>query len=87
MTNDVVECAVRNLPGFKLCCVDSLNFLQLAPSRNMGLFCIWAQSALDALVVIYGVGGKNIPEDLMANANLTRIINSNGVQLTLNPAA
>jgi len=85
-SNDGVEQAFRNLPGVELCCVDRLNLLQLAPGGHMGRFCIWSQSALDALNDIYGSEGKSIPEDLMANADLARIINSDEVQSVLNPA-
>jgi len=74
--NDGVEQAFRNLPGVELCCVDRLNLLQLAPGGHMGRFCVWSQSALDALNGIYGADGKSIPDDLMANADLARIINS-----------
>mmetsp|Transcript_32761 Transcript_32761/g.59134 ORF Transcript_32761/g.59134 Transcript_32761/m.59134 type:complete len:384 (-) Transcript_32761:52-1203(-) len=84
--NDGVEQAFRNLPGVELCCVDRLNLLQLAPGGHMGRFCIWSQSALDALNTIYGEDGKSIPEDLMANADLARIINSDEIQSVLNPA-
>ena len=84
--NDGVEQAFRNLPGVELCCVDRLNLLQLAPGGHMGRFCIWSQSALDALNDIYGKEGKSIPEDLMANADLARIINSDEIQSVLNPA-
>merc|ERR1711966_500996 len=75
-----IRLGFRNLPGVELCCVDRLNLLQLAPGGHMGRFCIWSQSALDALGDIYGADGKNIPEDLMANADLARIINSDEVQ-------
>jgi large subunit ribosomal protein L4e len=85
-TNDGVEQAFRNLPGVELCCVDRLNLLQLAPGGHMGRFCVWSQSALDALNVIYGETGKSIPDDLMANADLARIINSDEIQSVLNPA-
>jgi|Transcript_7224 large subunit ribosomal protein L4e len=85
-SNDGVEQAFRNLPGVELCCVDRLNLLQLAPGGHMGRFCIWSQSALDSLNEIYGSEGKSIPEDLMANADLARIINSDEVQSVLNPA-
>lgn len=85
-TNDGVEQAFRNLPGVELCCVDRLNLLQLAPGGHMGRFCVWSQSALDALNVIYGETGKAVPEDLMANADLARIINSDEIQSVLNPA-
>jgi large subunit ribosomal protein L4e len=85
-TNDGVEQAFRNLPGVELCCVSRLNLLQLAPGGHMGRFCIWSQAALDALNTIYGPDGKAIPEDIMANADLARIINSDEVQSVLNPA-
>jgi len=87
-TNDGVERAFRNLPGVELCCVDRLNLLQLAPGGHMGRFCIWSQGALDALNDIYGVeaGKKSIPDDIMTNADLARIINSDEVQSALNPA-
>ncbi|KAL3761999.1 hypothetical protein ACHAW5_008223 [Stephanodiscus triporus] len=89
-TNDGVEQAFRNLPGVELCCVDRLNLLQLAPGGHMGRFCVWSQPALDALNDIYGdassPGKKSIPEDLMANADLARIINSDEIQSVLNPA-
>merc|ERR1711966_364028 len=84
--NDGVEQAFRNLPGVELCCVDRLNLLQLAPGGHMGRFCIWSQSALDALGDIYGADGKNIPTAAMTNADLARIINSDEIQSVLNPA-
>jgi len=85
-SNDGVEQAFRNLPGVELCCVDRLNLLQLAPGGHMGRFCVWSQAALDALNEIYGKEGKSIPEDIMANADLARIINSDEIQSVLNPA-
>jgi len=85
-SNDGVEQAFRNLPGVELCCVDRLNLLQLAPGGHMGRFIIWSQSAINSLNTIYGEKGKNVPEDLMANADLARIINSDEVQSVLNPA-
>lgn len=84
--NDGVEQAFRNLPGVEICCVDRLNLLQLAPGGHMGRFCIWSQAALDALNVIYGAEGKSLPADLMKNADLARIINSDEIQSVLNPA-
>merc|ERR1712028_133372 len=52
--NDGIERAFRNLPGVELCCVSRLNLLQLAPGGHLGRFCIWSQSALDSLNLIYG---------------------------------
>ena len=85
-SNDGVEEAFRNLPGVELCCVDRLNLLQLAPGGHMGRFCIWSQSALDALDKIYGADGKKIPTAAMTNADVARIINSDEVQSVVNPA-
>jgi len=85
-TNDGVEQAFRNLPGVELCSVDRLNLLQLAPGGHMGRFCVWSKAAFEALNTIYGAEGKAIPEDIMANGDLARIINSDEVQSVLNPA-
>jgi len=84
--NDEVKRAFRNLPGVELCCVNSLNLLELAPGGHMGRFCIWSQDAMEALNTIYGDEGKRIPEHSMASADLARIINSDEVQSVLNPA-
>jgi len=84
--NDGVAQAFRNLPGVELCCVDRLNLLQLAPGGHVGRFCIWSQAALDALNTIYGAEGKAIPQPIMINADLARIINSDEIQSVVNPA-
>jgi len=84
--NSACEKAFRNLPGVETCSVHSLNLLQLAPRGHTGRFCIWSQSAMDALNTIYGADGKNIPQSSMVNADLARIINSDEVQSVLNPA-
>jgi len=84
--NDGVEQAFRNLPGVELCCVERLNLLQLAPGGHLGRFCVWSQSAIEALGTIYGSSGKAIPVAEMTNADLARIINSDEVQSVVNPA-
>lgn len=84
--NDGVEQAFRNLPGVELCCVDRLNLLQLAPGGHMGRFCVWSQAAFEALDEIYGENGKRIPDAIMANADLARIINSDEIQSIVKPA-
>jgi large subunit ribosomal protein L4e len=85
-TNDGVEQAFRNLPGVELCCVDRLNLLQLAPGGHMGRFCIWSQAAFDELETMYGENGKRIPSQIMTNADLARLINSDEIQSIVNPA-
>lgn len=84
--SDGVKQAFRNLPGVELCCVTRLNLLQLAPGGHMGRFCIWSQSAADRIDHIYGPEGKNLPNAVMKNADLARIINSDEIQSILNPA-
>merc|ERR1719162_2674109 len=68
------------------CARSSLNLLQLAPGGHMGRFCVWSQSAMEALDKIYGEDGKRIPTANMTNADLARIINSDEIQSVLNPA-
>ncbi len=85
-SNDGVEQAFRNLPGVELCCVDRLNLLQLAPGGHMGRFCVWSQAALEALDEIYGENGKRIPNAIMVNADLARLINSDEIQSIVKPA-
>jgi len=85
-SDEGIEKGFRNLPGIELCCVSSLNLLQLAPGGHMGRFIVWSKSAIEALVPMYGEGGKPIPRACMTNADLGRIINSEEVQSVLNPA-
>lgn len=85
--------AMRNIPGVKTACVTKLNLLDLAPSGNVGRFCIWTESAFKHLNAMYGTmkGGcplkKNfkIPRSGMENADVTRIINSDEIQSVLRP--
>ena len=52
----------------------------------MGRFVIYTQSAFAALDTIYGESGKAIPQTIMQNADLARIINSDEIQSVVNPA-
>merc|ERR1712183_666611 len=72
---------------------DRLNLLQLAPGGHLGRFCIWTQSAFNKLDSIFGTyatpstvkKGFVPPRSKMANADLTRIINSDEIQTRLRP--
>lgn len=85
--------AFRNIPGVDLASVDRLNLLQLAPGGNFGRFVIWTEGAFKKLNEIYGTShadaplkkGYRIPRALIANADITRIINSTEVQSVLRP--
>jgi len=83
--NDGIGHSFRNLPGVEICCVDRLNLLQLAPGGHMGRFCVWTQSAVEALETLYGDEGKKLPNSVMSNADLARIINSDEVQSLCRP--
>jgi len=80
--------AMRNLPGVELAHVDRLNLLQLAPGGHMGRFIVWTQPAFEKLGAIYGSvsrestskTGYTLPRNVMANSDITRLINSDEVQ-------
>jgi len=76
----------RNLPGVDVCSVDRLNLLELAPGGHMGRLCVWTKGAFAKLETMYGEGGKFVlPENVMANSDLSRLINSDEVQAIVNP--
>jgi len=85
--NGIVQ-AFRNLPGVELASVECLNLLQLAPGGHMGRFIVWTQAAFEKLGAIYGSPtrestsktGYTLPFNVMANSDITRIINSDEVQ-------
>lgn len=86
--------AFRNLPGVELAQVDRLNLLQLAPGGHIGRLCVWTESAFNKLDSIYGTfatksSTKNdfsLPNHIMGNADLARIINSDEVQSVVRAA-
>lgn len=88
-----IERAFRNIPGVELCSVDRLNLLQLAPGGHLGRFCVWTKSAFDALDSVFGTHesqsevkkGFKLPYAHMANADLSRLINSDEVQAAVRP--
>jgi len=83
--------AFRNLPGVELCQVDRLNLLQLAPGGHLGRFIVWTRSAFEKLDSIWGSTVTNstskkdykLPQNIMTNSDITRIINSEEVQSKL----
>jgi large subunit ribosomal protein L4e len=85
--------AFRNLPGVDLAQVERLNLLQLAPGGHVGRFIVWTKSAFDRLNDIYGAvdreskqkSGYTLPQNIMHNSDLTRLINSDEIQSTLRP--
>lgn len=80
--------AFRNIPGVETCSVYALNLLQLAPGGHLGRFIVWTSSAFEALDQIYGTTTAPstlkkdfvLPSNLVANADLARLINSSEIQ-------
>jgi large subunit ribosomal protein L4e len=89
--DDGITRAFRNIPGVDLVHVDRLNLLQLAPGGHLGRFVVWTQGAFARLDLLYGTLSKasqlkkdyHLPRPLIANADITRIINSDEVQSKL----
>lgn len=80
--------AFRNLPGVELCQVEKLNLLQLAPGAHLGRFIVWTQGAFERLDDIWGSTRRvstvkkdyKLPQNIVTNSDITRIINSDEVQ-------
>jgi len=87
--------AVRNLPGLDTCYVDDLNLLQLAPGGHMGRLVVWTEDAFARLDKLFGEAqgakaelkkGFTLSRPSMANADVSRIINSDEVQKVVRAA-
>jgi len=92
-SKDNVSRGFRNLPGVDLCDVTRLNLLQLAPGGHLGRFVIWTENAFAKLDSIYGTNTRpsskvdyHLPRSILANPDITRIINSDEIQSKLRPA-
>jgi large subunit ribosomal protein L4e len=85
--------AFRNLPGVDVANVERLNLLDLAPGGHLGRFVIWTECAFKKLDEVYGTfdtpsakkKGFLLPRPKMANADLSRLINSDEVQSVVKP--
>ena len=74
--------AFRNIPGVDLVNVEKLNLLKLAPGGHLGRFVIWTKPAFEKLDAVYGAKkGYTLPSNVMTNSDITRIINSQEVQV------
>ncbi|KAH6626919.1 ribosomal protein L4 domain-containing protein [Chaetomium sp. MPI-SDFR-AT-0129] len=74
----------RNIPGVETSPVDALNLLQLAPGGHLGRFIVWTSAAIKELDAIYeSKKGFFLPTSVVAQADLTRLINSSEIQSVL----
>ena len=86
-----VKRGARNLPGVDTCSVHRLNILQLAPGGHLGRFVIFTKKAFGCLNNVFGKlnsvsqekAGYHLNRNMMACADLARIINSDQVQQKL----
>lgn len=90
--NGIVK-ALRNVPGVETTPVTALGLLQLAPGAHLGRFVIWTQGAFEALDSVYGSEatksskvGYSLPSNIIANTDVTRLINSSEIQAVVRPA-
>jgi len=86
----------RNIPGVELADVNALNLLQLAPGGHVGRFVVWTEAAFAALDGIFGThtapsatrlhngNPARLPAAIMANSDLSRLINSDEIQSKIN---
>lgn len=86
--------AFRNIPGVDTMKVTRLNLLKLAPGGHVGRLCVWTESAFAQLNEIYGTWKNkstvkkdyNLPNPIMANTDLARLLKSDEIRKVLKPA-
>lgn len=80
---DLVQ-GFRNIAGVETSPVDALNLLQLAPGGHLGRFIVWTSAAIKELDAVYeSKKGFQLPANVVAQADLTRLINSSEIQSVL----
>lgn len=85
--------AFRNIPGVETLNVNRLSLKALAPGGQLGRFVIYTQSAIQTLDSLFGTArktgelkkGHQMLKPVLANPDISRIINSNEVQSVVNP--
>ena len=91
--SNIVRC-FRNISGVETANVNSLNLLQLAPGGHLGRFVIWTEGAFKKLDYLYGKeqgvvseakSNYILPWNVMGQADIARVINSDEVQSVLKP--
>ena len=94
LPNTNVVRSFRNIPGVETANVNSLNLLQLAPGGHLGRFVIWTEGAFKKLDYLYGKeqgvvseakSNYVLPWNVMGQADIGRVINSDEVQSVLKP--
>jgi len=89
----LIKKSSSNIPGVETCHIDRLNLLQLAPGGHVGRLVLWTRTAFDHLSKLFGSidqpstlkRGYNLERPLLTNSNVSRIINSDEVQMVVRP--
>ena len=89
----LVKKSTSNIPGVETCHIDRLNLLQLAPGGHVGRLVMWTRSAFDHLSKVFGSvdqpstlkRGYTLERPMLTNSNVSRIINSDEVQMVVRP--
>lgn len=92
--DDGIVKAFRNIPGVELQRVEDLSVLSLAPGGHCGRFVIWTAPAFKKLDALFGTATEAsqlkkdflLPQHIITNPDIERIINSDEVQSVLRPA-
>ena len=78
---EAITLPFRNLPGVELCNVNRPNLLRLAPGGHVGRFLIWTKAAFEQVDGLY-----TLPQNIVASADINRMINSAEIQAVVRPA-
>lgn len=84
--------ALRNIPGVSVLNVNRLNIRHLAPGSQVGRFCIFTEEAFRILERVFGSfkqsgekKGYLLHRDVLSNADISHLINSDSIQKALRP--
>lgn len=85
--------AFRNVPGVEVINVNRLSLKALAPGGQLGRFVIYTQSAVQQMDQLFGSyrktgelkKGFQLKREVLANADVSRLINSNEIQSVVRP--
>lgn len=90
--DDGLRRAFRNIPGVDTMSVHKMNLLKLAPGGHLGRLIVWTESAFKHLNDLFGTWntpstvkkGYNLPQPIMSNTDLTRLLKSQEIKSVLN---
>jgi large subunit ribosomal protein L4e len=83
--NGIVK-AFRNIPGVDVVHVSKIELKHVAPGSQIGRLIVWTQSAFELIDAIFkNVKKFKVPQPMMKNTDIERIITSDEIQSVLRP--